>query len=538
MMKKLSTLIFALFISFGLFAYTGQIKQMFDAPAEWSTGMTFDGTHLWLADRKTDMLYCINPKNGKVERELPAPAYWPTGLAWDGENLWCADMKGGLPLTENYFGKVYKINPKDGSILHALNVPVSAPTGLTWDGNYLWCVDHLRHELVQFDPDDGTTIRSFPSPASDPRGLTFDGTYLWISDRLKDEIYMVEPKNGKVIIVFQSPDQYPRGLAWDGESLWNADSQSDKIYKIQIKDDELFRVSNPRQASVKLIHEYTNFGPGDALSTTAFLAIPVDRPSQKIMDVSYSEKPDKIHTDQWGQQTAVFEKGVLVPGKKREAWMHVRAELYNVDYFVFPDQVGSESDIPSEISDKYLVDNEKYDITNPIIQKGLKEAVGETKNLYWKARRIFDYLIDHMYYEMQGGWNTAPTVLERGNGSCSEYTFVYIAMCRASGIPARYVGSVVHRRDDAAMDDVFHRWVEIYLPNFGWIPVDPSRGDKQSPRDQAMAFGHLSNSFVITTQSGGGSETMEWDYNFNDRYTSQPKSFVVPDYYADWELVK
>jgi transglutaminase-like putative cysteine protease len=170
-----------------------------------------------------------------------------------------------------------------------------------------------------------------------------------------------------------------------------------------------------------------------------------------------------------------------------------------------------------------------------VIQKGLEEALGDTQNLYWKARRIFDYLIGHMYYEMQGGWNTAPTVLERGNGSCSEYSFVYIAMCRAAGVPARYVGSVVYRGDDAAMDDVFHRWVEIYLPNFGWIPVDPSRGDRDNPRDQAIAFGHLSNRFVITTQSGGGSETMEWTYNVNSKYTSEPKAFVVQDHFADWE---
>ena len=55
-----------------------------------------------------------------------------------------------------------------------------------------------------------------------------------------------------------------------------------------------------------------------------------------------------------------------------------------------------------------------------------------------------------MYYERSGGWNTAPIVLERGNGSCSEYTFVFISMCRAAGVPARYVGSVVERGESAS----------------------------------------------------------------------------------------
>jgi transglutaminase-like putative cysteine protease len=150
-------------------------------------------------------------------------------------------------------------------------------------------------------------------------------------------------------------------------------------------------------------------------------------------------------------------------------------------------------------------------------------------------RKIFNHIIENMYYEMSGGWNTAPTVLERGNGSCSEYTFVFISMCRSVGIPARYVGSVVVRGDDASMDDVFHRWAEVYIPNFGWIPVDGSRGDRDWPRDQAMAIGHMYNTLLITTQSGGGSKTMEWTYNSNVFWTTEPKTYVNFEHFADWE---
>jgi transglutaminase-like putative cysteine protease len=139
-----------------------------------------------------------------------------------------------------------------------------------------------------------------------------------------------------------------------------------------------------------------------------------------------------------------------------------------------------------------------------------------------------------MEYELAGGWNIAPAVLDRGNGSCSEYSFVYISMCRAAGIPARYAGSVVIRGDDASYDDVFHRWVEIYLPNFGWLPVDPSRGDKEYPADQANSFGYLGNSFLITTMGGGGSEYLEWGYNANYTYTSKGRCNVEVEYFGEW----
>jgi transglutaminase-like putative cysteine protease len=143
----------------------------------------------------------------------------------------------------------------------------------------------------------------------------------------------------------------------------------------------------------------------------------------------------------------------------------------------------------------------------------------------------------HMKYELSGGWNLAPTVLKRGTGSCSEYTFVYIAMCRAAGLPARYVGAITVRGDDASWDDVHHRWVEIYLPGYGWIPVDPSGGDASLPQEQANGFGYVDNRFLITTTSGGGSEYLDWNYNGNERWISKGKCKVVVESFGEWTPV-
>lgn len=544
-MKKTFLGIFVLFVASLilfpglLFAYTGEVIQSYKTPGKFPTGMTFDGENLWLADRKADKLFCINPKNGKVIRSIPSPAYWPTGLAWDGEALWNADVKGGIPLSENYNGVIYRVDPKDGTILKVVQSPTASPHGLCWDGKYLWCVDNASDELIQFSPDDGTTIRSLKSPSVDPRGLTFDGKYLWVSDRIKDEIYMVDPESGCVIIITESPGPYSRGLCYAGENLWSADSEYDKIFKLEIRDEQEYKLSNQRNANITIIHQLTNFGPGNAKDVDIHIAIPVDRPSQKInAAITYSPKPTDIIADKWGQETAHFEFKNIPSGEVREAEMFVNASIYDIRYFLFPDKIGSLEEIPSEITSLYLENNEKYGIDHPVIQNAVKNVVGDEKNPYWIARKIFNYLIDNMYYEMVGGWNTAPTVLERGNGSCSEYSFVYIAMCRAAGLPARYVGSVVVRGDDSSFDDVFHRWVEIYLPSYGWVPVDPSGGDRFSPRDQANYFGHIANRFLITTESGGGSETMGWTYNSNDFQITEPKTFLIFDRFADWEPIE
>ncbi len=522
-------------------AYPGEVKKKFDTPGPIATGLTYDGNLLWTADRKTKQLYGVNPETGETEKQLSSPAYWPMGLTWDGENLWNVDVNGDVPLSGNSSGNVYKIDPNDGTLLHTVNVPLGSPRGLTWDGRYLWTVDNSSNKVVQFDPDDGTTIKSFKSPAKDPRGITFDGKYLWISDRMKDEIYMVSPENGSVIIITEAPGQFTRGLAYFDKHLWANDSQSDKIFQMVTDDGDKVRRTNPHHGKVTYTHQVTNFGPGMLKEFDAHIAIPRDRETQELkkQPVFTPEYTEEV-VDQWDQRTAHFHKENIEPGETANFEMTVEATTYDTRWFIFPDKVGSLDDIPQSVEDKYLKNNEKYQYDHPVIREGIKKALGDqtTDNPYWKARDIFNYLIDNMYYELEGGWNTAPAVLRRGNGSCSEYTFVFISMCRAIGIPARYVGSVVIRGDDASLDDVFHRWAEVYMPNYGWIPMDPSGGDKELPRDQANYIGHLSHRFLITTQSGGGSETMEWTYNSNDSWVTEPKTHVVSDNFADWAPLK
>lgn len=539
-MRNIQTLTLLLMcLSLNTFAYTGEVTRSFPAPAEMPTGMTFDGTHLWLADRGTDLIYRIDPETGNVLSTLETPGYWPSGLAWDGQNLWCSDTRGGKDEAEAYQGMIYRIDPRDGTVLSTVAAPGNHPSGLAWDGTYLWCVDDHSGEIIQFSPYDGTTIRSFPSPHRSPLGLAFDGTWLWVADKNLDELHMVDPVTGTVVLITSSPGPYPWGLCFDGTHLWNADYENDRIYRLTVGDDEKFRMYNERKMKVTYTHRIRNFGPGLVKTTDIYLAVPGNRNNQTIDEIDFPGLPeDAFVTDKWGQKTAHYQFRNIPSGEVREGKMTATVSTAEVRYFIFPDKVGGLDEIPAELTGQYLENNEKFQYDHEVIRDAVRKVVGDEKNPYWIARRIFNHLIDNMYYEMTGGWNTAPTVLERGNGSCSEYTFVFIAMCRASGIPARYVGSVVERGDVAGMDNVFHRWAEIYLPNYGWVPVDGSRGDREHPRDQTHAFGYVAGNLLITTQSGGGSETMEWTYNSNAFWTTEPKTYVNSDHYGDWEPLK
>jgi transglutaminase-like putative cysteine protease len=511
-------------------AVTGDVEKSFPSPASCPTGLTFDGKYLWNCDRKTDMIYKIDPSNGKVVDSLSSPGYIPVGLTWDGKYLWCTDAEENL---------IFEIDPKTGMALKTLSSPTKAPDGIAWDGEHLWVVDAGSKQIQQISTDDGTTIISIPSPSSYPCGLAFDGKYLWVSDRISNMIYMITPDKGEVILFFDAPGPYARGLAWDGNNLWNVDYQTDTIYQLKIHDQETFSRTETKEEYLEYTNQFRNYGPGVVNDLDIYLAVPENLNNQEIVgSIEYFPQPTDFLTDQWGQKVAHYKYQNLEATKFVSAVMKIKTKLYKVRYFIFPEKVGQLKDIPKEITSRYLANDTKYSLSDPFIQKSAKEAMGTETNPYWIARKTFDYVIAHMEYELSGGWNIAPTVLKRGTGSCSEYSFVYIALCRASGLPARYVGSVAIRGDDASDDDVFHRWVEVYLPNYGWIPVDPSGGDSPSPAGQAGAIGNLNNRYLITTTSGGGSEYLEWNYNSNEKWTSSGKCKIYAEHIGEWSPAK
>ncbi len=539
MKQKFILTALAVVYSIAMFAHSGEVVKSFKTPGQFPTGLCFDGKNLWSADRGTDKIYCINPKNGKVVQEIESPAYWPMGLAWDGEYLWNADFRGRTNKSEDRDGMIFKIDPKDGTILKTLRAPSSSPMGLTWDGKYLWCVDDRKDKVIQFSPEDGATISSFDSPSRDPKGMTFDGNYLWITDRVKDEIYMVDPETGYVIVILDAPGNYSFGLAIDEKKLWNVDFEANKIFEMKIRDGQKYIRKNKKTNKVIFTHNVECYGPGKIKTLDVFLGVPENRPNQDIVgEITYNTKPSGFITDKWGLKTANFSYKDVEPGTSVTSEYIVTFDSYDVRYFLYPEEIGSMGEVPQDIKDKYLSDNDKYQINHPVIQNTVKRVVGDETNPYWIVRKLHHHLIDNLKYIMDGAWDMAPTVLSQGHGSCSEYTFVFIAMCRAAGLPARYVGATWIKKDEASMDDVYHRWVEVYLPNFGWVPTDPTHGDRVSPRDQAYPIGLVRKEALITTQSGGGSETMEWTYNSNEKYTTEPKTNLNITHYGDWMPVE
>ncbi len=528
-MKKLTVFILIVFLSLTFsWAKVGEILKVIKTPGPLPTGLAFDGQNLWLADSYTDKIYKIDPKTGNILKSFDSPGHRPEGLAWDGKYLWHIDSGEK---------SMYCLDPQTGEALSILESNSSYPRDLAWDGEYLWIVDYQSDILLKVSPQDGMMVQNFPSPAGEPAGLAFDGKYLWVTDRSTDRIYLVNPSDGLCLSSLRSYGPFPYGLAWGENSLWNVDYENDEIYNIKVFDEDILSKWDERQLELQFIKEFRNYGPGSVKTLDIYLPIPENRDNQILLEpVLFEPKPLEIIEDSWGQKIAHFAYKDLKSSSLVKPGWRAKAKVCSIEYFIYPDKIGSLADIPPEIKEKYLQDGDKYRLNDPFIQELARKIVGNEKNPYWIARKIYDFLGSHLTYNLKplGGWNPAPTVLRRGTASCSEYTFSMISLCRSLGVPIRYVGAVSLRGDEASYDDVFHRWTEIYLPPYGWIPFDANKGDVESAGGKVLGIGNVDNRYIITTENGGGDKYLWFGYNYGFKWTSEGKCRIHEESYGMW----
>jgi len=506
-------------------AAPGDVAETIPSPARYPTGLAHDGSHLLVADWREAKIHRVDPSDGKVRRTWPAPTLKPHGLTFGEGFIWVSD---------DHTGTIQALNPDSGIVERTFNAPERQATGLAFGDGVLYVL--AEGKIYKVLPEDGTIAGYFDAPERSCACLAFDGRYLWVSDRVKNELYMVDPTHERVINIVKAPGPYAAGIAWADDHLFNIDFQDRTIYRIGLEDERKYTLSDQRRARVEHTWALNNYGPGAVTDLRVNIAMPMELPSQTLLsEVVFSRQPARTARDRWGQQSALFDIESVPAGTKAMVDYHVEAEVSAIRYLIMPDEVGSLAEIPEAIRRAYLVDGSRYRIDSPYIQKKVREIAGDESNPYWIARKIYDHIIGSLEYQMVGGWDVPEVVLERGTGSCSEYTYTFIALCRAAGLPARYQGSVVVRGDDASIDEAFHRWAQIYLPGYGWIPVDANRGDKPSPADQARGFGGLSNRFLITTQGGGDSEYLRWSYNAYADYKTTGYCHIEQDALGFWE---
>jgi hypothetical protein len=121
---------------------------------------------------------------------------------------------------------------------------------------------------------------------------------------------------------------------------------------------------------------------------------------------------------------------------------------------------------------------EKYTEPEPLIQSDNSQIISKAHNVTEKSTtipesvsKIYSFVTKHLRYAIQEEEKGAVWALENGVGDCSEYSYLFVALCRAIGIPARVQAGFAFHYSSETLEDG-HMWAEYYLENYGWIPVD------------------------------------------------------------------
>jgi transglutaminase-like putative cysteine protease len=78
-------------------------------------------------------------------------------------------------------------------------------------------------------------------------------------------------------------------------------------------------------------------------------------------------------------------------------------------------------------------------------------------------------------------------------GVCQDFTHIMLATLRRQQLPCRYVSGYLapssSSADGAAMTIATHAWVEVLLPELGWVGVDPTNGTEAGLRHIRVGVG-------------------------------------------------
>jgi transglutaminase-like putative cysteine protease len=127
------------------------------------------------------------------------------------------------------------------------------------------------------------------------------------------------------------------------------------------------------------------------------------------------------------------------------------------------------------------------------------------------ARRLMEEVAESVRYQPGSTQvsDSASDVMQRGAGVCQDQAHVAIAVCRAAGVPARYVsGHILTDEQHAAS----HAWADVWLADEDrWLSCDLTHRQPAGARLCRIAVGrdYLDAAPVRGMRRGGGREQLD-----------------------------
>jgi transglutaminase-like putative cysteine protease len=164
----------------------------------------------------------------------------------------------------------------------------------------------------------------------------------------------------------------------------------------------------------------------------------------------------------------------------------------------------------------------------------------KTNNSFLMAKALFSWLKQNIIYQVhpeEPAARPAIMTLSTKQGDCDDISFLYISLCRALDIPARFIrGYLITDEINGTVTATPHAWTEVYVgqPGLlnGWIPIECACCTPSIITDINQNFGVESASHLRLFTDGGSNASLETSLSGISYITHDPNITITLDSYA------
>ena len=233
-----------------------------------------------------------------------------------------------------------------------------------------------------------------------------------------------------------------------------------------------YRLRAPYVSNLTHTIQIQNFGPSETTDVQLYVPLVQNETARHFAMINrISPAPQQFLEDN-GNAYAYWNVEAVPAGHTLTVSINYHVLAFNVGFLVDSNLVGT-YDEDSVIYQEHTAPEELIESNHTLIVSTAEDVVGEEENPHEMALRIYDFVVDRLTYEAQPEERGALWALQNRRGDCSEYSYLFVALCRAVGIPSRVVTGFAFSSYSESLSDG-HMWTEYYLENYGWVPTDLS----------------------------------------------------------------
>lgn len=211
---------------------------------------------------------------------------------------------------------------------------------------------------------------------------------------------------------------------------------------------------------------------GQATNFQAFTPTPVAFGEQEILDFRMEKEGCLADVQKLSDSSArlIVGASTIDPGQTISAKAIYRLKLSKSYFGYEKDQFPAKQKIPRLATKLFTGNSPGIQTHSPEVKEVLKSVAANLAHPWEKAKKFHEWVFENIKGKPQA-YTSVIQALRKKVGDCEERAGVFVALCRASGIPARLVWVPNHAWAEILLFDEKEKphWVPVHTAAYSWF---------------------------------------------------------------------